>query len=105
MIDISKAEQAADFLRETAKDMETLWEQMKMKELMVRHVEGLLVKKMHGDGIPATVCKEYARAEPRHVEAGTEDAQATAALKGLEARRDAAKIVISLYQSSVKDRM
>jgi hypothetical protein len=105
MIAVEKAEEAVDFLRESAKAIETLWEQARMKESMVKHVEALLVKSFHEGKTPATVCKEYARATERYVEAITEDAQATAALKGLEARRDAAKITIGLYQSQVKDRL
>ena len=105
MIDISKAEQAVDFLRDTAKQIADLWEQARQKESLVKHTEGLLIKQHHLNGTPATVCQAYARAEAKYKEAITEDAIATAELKGLEARRDAAKITIGLYQSQVKDRL
>lgn len=103
MIDPTKAEQAADFLRETAKDMEALWKQARLKESMLKHTEALLIKSFND--MPVSIRQAHARAEPRYLEALTEDAEAVAALKGLEARRDAAKILIGLYQSQVKDRL
>ena len=105
MIDIEKAEEAVDFLRDTAKRIAELWEQARKKENLLKHTEGLLEKKYHGEKVPVTLCKSYARADQKYQEAIDEDAIATAELKGLEARRDAAKITIGLYQSQVKDRL
>src|SRR3990167_6556356 len=105
MIDIEKAEEAVAFLRDTAKRIAELWEQSRKKENLLKHTDALLEKKYHGEMVPGPLSRPHARADQKYQEAIDEDAIATAELKGLEARRDAAKITIGLYQSQVKDRM
>lgn len=105
MIDPTIAEKAVDFLRESAQDISNLVAQAKRKEHNLSAVEGELQKEYHKQGIPATVCKSYARSDVRWIEAADEDSIAAGELRGLESRRDAAKTLIMLYMSQVKDRM
>jgi hypothetical protein len=105
MIDPSLAETAADMLRTTAPDIGTLWAQARRKEHNLKSTEGELEKEYHAKGTPVTMCKAYARADQRWKDAAEEDAAAAGIYRALDSRRDAAKIVIGLYQSQVKDRM
>lgn len=105
MIDQEEAEKALAFLRETAGKVTALTKQARLKAHMLKYVEAYLVKGMSNQGVPATLQKDYARADDRFKEAFQEEAEAAAELIGLNERRDTAKITISLYQSMVKDRM
>jgi len=105
MIDPEKAEKASEFLRVSAKTLADLWQLTRDAEADTENTEALLVKEYHVNGVPATICRSYARADERWVTKKTLEARAFANLKGLEARREAAKIAISLYQSEVKDRI
>jgi hypothetical protein len=105
MIAAEEAEKALTFLRETAPKVAAFTEQARLKAHQLKYVEALLVKGMANQGVPATVQREYARADDRYREAFQEEAAAAAELIGLNERRDTAKITISLYQSMVKDRM
>ena len=102
MISELAAEKALDFLRESSKDFESLVEQARFKESMVKHIKALEMKKWNEQSIGAQEREAYA--SQRYLEAITEDAKATAVLRGCMERRDAAKTTISLYQSQVKDR-
>ncbi len=105
MIDPDLAEKAVDFLRESAKEFGGIWTQARQEEHNLKRVEAELVKEYHLKGTPTTVCKEYARADPRWAVAAELDANATGVLKDADSRREAAKILIGLFQSQVKDRM
>ena len=99
---LNQAEQAAEFLRETAPTYGDLVEQHELKTHMLKHVEGLLVADSNE---PVTIRKETVRGGDRWKAAAQEAAAAAGELAKLRERRDAAKVIISLYQSSVKERM
>lgn len=105
MINEEEAEKALEFLRESAKMVLPLATQMKQKAHASKYIEGILVKALANQGVPATVRKEYARADDRYVQAGNEEAEAWGEWVSLQERRDTARITISLYQSQVKDRL
>jgi len=105
MIDPEKAEEACEFLRTSAKVLADLWKIAREAEASTENQEALLVKEYHANDYPATLCRSYARADERWLSMKMIEARAFATLKGLEARREAAKIAISLYQSEVKDRI
>jgi hypothetical protein len=105
MIDPEDAEKALRWLLQTAEKVGPLAEQARLKAHMLKHIEGLLVKSQHNQGIPVTVAKEYARADDRYLEILKEEAAAYGEITGLNEMRDTKKIAISLYQSMVKDRM
>ena len=105
MIESSKAEAALEFLRKTDNDVGPLSRQARLKAHMLKHVEGLLVKAMANEGVSVTLRKDYARADDRYLEALKEDAEAHGEWSSLLESRDAAKTAISLYQTSVKDRL
>jgi len=105
VIDSSKADEACEFLRVSAKTLADLWQIAREAENDSENTEAMLTKEYHLNETPATVCRAYARADARWVTKKTLEARAFAQLKGLEARREAAKIAISLYQSEVKDRI
>ena len=103
-VDPTDAEQALGFLRETGKDVLPLATQARLKAHMLKHVEGLLVKGMSNQGVPATLQAQYARADERFLEIIQEEAAAYGEWVSIQERRDTAKIAINLYQSMVKDR-
>ena len=100
----SQVETALGFLVETAPRYGQLVEQVGRKETQLKNVEALLVVKYHTGGTAATVCRDYARAEQRWIDASTELAIAQGILAECRERRDAAETTISVYQSMVKDR-
>ena len=99
---IDHAEKAAEFLRETAPTYGDLVEQHELKTHMLKHVEGMEVA---SSTEPVTIRREVVRGGNRWMEAAGEAAIAAGELAKLRERRDAAKVIISLYQSSVKERM
>jgi hypothetical protein len=103
-VDPAAAEQALAFLIETGEKVLPLARQERLKAHMLKYTEGLLVKGMSNQGIPATIQEKHARADDRWKEAADEDAEAYAEWISLKERRDTARIAISLYQSQVKDR-
>jgi hypothetical protein len=103
-VDPTLAEKALAFLTDTGEDVLPLARQERLKAHMLKHIEGLLVKGMSNQGIPATLQEKYARADDRWHEAAKEDAEAWGEWISLKERRDTARIAISLYQSQVKDR-
>lgn len=105
MIEKDEAEVALANLYKTQKYVRPITLQARLKAHMLKHVEALLVKSQHNQGIPVTLAKDYARAEERFVDASKEEAEAAAELASLNESRDTDKIAISLYQSMVKDRM
>ena len=105
MIEKDAAEEALANLYKTQKYVRPITLQARLKAHMLKHIEGLLVKSQHNQNVPATVAKEYARAEDKFLEAIKEEAEAAAELASLNESRDTDKIAISLYQSMVKDRM
>ena len=105
MVDPTLAEQAAEMLRTTALDMEEIYADAERSEFNLKACEAELEKEYHTNGIPVSLCKAYARADEKWAKQAEFRAQAYGALRGLESRRDAAKILIGLYQSQVKDRM
>lgn len=104
-IDSSKAERAHDFLMKMSPQVEIMAEQARLKENMLKHTEGLLVKAMANQNIPVGVREKYARAEDKFKEAVEEDAKAYAQWKRLCHDIDLAKIAIGMWQSQIKDRM
>jgi undecaprenyl pyrophosphate synthase len=105
MIEQKEAEDALANLYKTQKYVRPITLQARLKAHMLKHIEGLLVKSQHNQGIPVTVATQYARAEDKYLEALQEEAEAAAELASLNESRDTDKIAISLYQSAVKDRM
>jgi hypothetical protein len=105
MIEKDEAEKALANLYKTQKFVRPITLQARLKAHMLKHVEGLLVKGQHNQGIPVSVAKEYARSDDRYLEALKEESEAAAELASLNESRDTDKIAISLYQSMVKDRL
>lgn len=105
MISEEEAEKALRFLMETGNSVKPLCSQAKKKVHQVKWTEALLVKGMANQDVPVTLREKYARADQRYIDACNEDAEADGEWKGLQERRDNARITISLYQSQIKDRM
>jgi hypothetical protein len=108
MIDTGTVEDAVEFLRTTALDMERLVLAEKEAARKAKYTQALAIVRManaNGEKVPATVRKEHSWADAEVQAAFKAEDEAAAKRIGIDARRDAAKTTISLYQSMVKDRM
>ncbi len=89
----------------SAEKVGPLTEQAKLKTHQVKWVEAIEVVKAREAGISISLAEQYARSQPRCIEARKEEAAAAGELIGLNERRDTAKITISLTQSLLRDRL
>jgi hypothetical protein len=108
MIDPTTAEEALTLLRKTAHEMENNVLEAREAARLAKYKQALAIVRMemaNGPKVPATVRKEHALADDEVQEALKKANEKDAYLIGIDARRDAAKTTISLYQSMVKDRM
>ena len=97
MISDADIERALDFLRETAHEIGAKRGEAIKTERMVGHVEAIEMKKRNEEAVAAQ--KREARASQAYVDALNAEAQAVADYETLKARRAAAEITISAWQT------
>jgi hypothetical protein len=106
-VDPTAAEKALSYLRQTAVSMEDLVWAARDAARLVKLKHALAIERMgnaNGEKVPATLRKEIAWADLEVQEAVKTQDKADAVLIGTNAKCDAAKQTISIYQTMVKDR-
>jgi hypothetical protein len=107
-VDSTGAEKALSYLRQTAVAMEDLVWEARDAARLVKLKHALAIERMGNantpEKVPATLRKEIAWADLEVDEAVKTQNKADAVLIGTNAKCDAAKQTISIYQTMVKDR-
>ena len=104
MIDQTSAESALLRLQQSAEEFEDATLAAKLAAYKAKEMEGIVAAELKESGVPITLIPKLVHKDPRCIEAGQDEAKASAFLAGVNARREGWKVEVSFYQSLVKDR-